>query len=64
MKKVIKLTENDIERLVNKIINEDDSGLVLSIFDDIEDDLMEIPESMHEEYLMTLIKYCENKLNR
>ena len=62
-KKVIKLTESDIENLVNKIIKEeyDNHMQQPSIFDDIESDIMEMSEDEALDYLDEIINFCINK---
>jgi len=62
-KKVIKLTESDIENLVNKIIKEeyDNHMQQPSIIGDIESDLMEMSNQESLEYLEDIIQYCMDK---
>jgi len=62
-KRVVKLTESDLERLVNKIIKEeyDNHMQQPSIIGDIESDLMEMSNQESLEYLEDIIQYCMDK---
>ena len=62
-KRIIKLTESDIEDLVNKIIKEeyDNHMQQPSIIGDIESDLMEMSNQESLEYLEDIIQYCMDK---
>lgn len=66
MKKIIKLTESDLSRIVKRVIkeNEEDMGHNFSIYDDIESELMEIPNDEAVEYLTGIIKHCEKLIEK
>jgi hypothetical protein len=66
MKKVIRLTESDLTRIVNRVIKENDEDMDYnsSIYDDIEDELMEIPNDEAIEYLKGIINHCEKLIEK
>ena len=57
MKKVIRLTETDLTRIVKRVIKENrvDRG----ILDDIDDEVAELPNDEVEDYCLSIIAYCE-----
>ena len=57
MKKVIRLTESDLTRIVKRVIKENrvDRG----ILDDIDDEVAELPNDEVEDYCLSIIAYCE-----
>jgi hypothetical protein len=62
-KKVIRLTESDLEKLVKRVIKEeyDNHMEQPSIIGDIEGDLMEMSKDEALEYLEDIIQYCMDK---
>jgi hypothetical protein len=66
MKKIIKLTESDLSRIVKRVIKEDEEDMDhnFSIYDDIESELMEIPNDEAVEYLTGIIKHCEKLIEK
>ena len=65
MKKVIRLTESDLTRLVKRVIKEDeDVEHNFSVYDDIESELMEIPNDEVIDYLKGIIKHCEKLIEK
>jgi len=62
-KKVIRLTESDLEKLVKRVIKEeyDNHMEQPSIIGDIEGDLMEMSNDEALEYLEDIIQYCMDK---
>ena len=57
MKKVTRLTENDLTRIVKRVIKENrvDRG----ILDDIDDEVAELPNDEVEDYCLRIITHCE-----
>ena len=57
MKKVIRLTESDLTRIVKRVIKENrvDRG----ILDDIDDEVAELPNDEVEDYCLRIITHCE-----
>ena len=57
MKKVIRLTESDLTRIVKRVIKENrvDRG----ILDDIDDEVAELPNVEVEDYCLRIIAHCE-----
>ena len=57
MKKVIRLTESDLTRIVKRVIKENrvDRG----ILDDIDDEVAELPNDEVEDYCLRIIAHCE-----
>lgn len=66
MKKVIRLTESDLTRIVKRVIKENDEDMDhnYSIYGDIEDELMEIPNDEAIEYLKGIINHCEKLIEK
>jgi len=57
MKKVVRLTETDLTRIVKRVIKENrvDRG----ILDDIDDEVAELPNDEVEDYCLSIIAHCE-----
>ena len=66
MKKTVRLTESDLTRIVKRVIKEqeEDMGHNFSIYDDIESELMEIPNDEVIDYLKGIIKHCEKLIEK
>jgi len=66
MKKIIRLTESDLTMIVRRVIKENDEDMDYnsSIYDDIEDELMEIPNDEVIEYLKGIINHCEKLIEK
>jgi len=61
MKKVIRLTEKDLTRIVKRVVkeNEEDMGHRPSILDDIDDEVAELSNDEVGDYLLSIIAHCE-----
>ena len=66
MKKIVRLTESDLTRIVKRTINEmdDDMGHNFSIYNDIESELMEMPNDESIDYLKGIISHCEKLIEK
>ena len=57
MKKIIKLTESDLTRIVKRVIKE--NKVDMGILDDIDDEVAELPNDEVEDYCLRIIVHCE-----
>ena len=57
MKKIIKLTESDLTRIVKRVIKE--NKVDMGILDDIDDEVAELPNDEVEDYCLRIITHCE-----
>jgi hypothetical protein len=66
MKKVIRLTESDLTRIVKRVVIEQNEDVEhnFSVYDDIESELMEIPNDEAIDYLKGIIKHCEKLIEK
>lgn len=59
MKKVIRLTESDLTRIVKRVIKENDDMEGMGILYDIDDEVAELPNDEVEDYCLRIITHCE-----
>ena len=59
MKKVIRLTESDLTRIVKQVIKEEDDMEGMGILYDIDDEVAELPNDEVEDYCLRIITHCE-----
>ena len=58
-KRVIRLTESDLMRIVKRVIKEEDDMEGMGILYDIDDEVAELPNDEVEDYCLSIIAYCE-----
>ena len=59
MKKVTRLTENDLTRIVRRVIKEEDDMEGMGILYDIDDEVAELPNDEVKDYCLRIITHCE-----
>jgi hypothetical protein len=66
MKKIVKLTESDLARIVKRTIKEQGEGMGhdWSIYDDIESELDEMENDEAIDYLKGIISHCEKLIEK
>ena len=66
MKKIIRLTESDLARIVKRTIKEQGEGMGYdwSIYDDIESELDEMENDEAIDYLKGIISHCEKLIEK